>query len=60
MSGDTFDVSASFLSGMPIDRSIHIHTLSCGLSSVGTFARDTTWSVSVDIEGCVRLDAGVI
>ena len=32
---ETLDVSAGFLSGMPIDRSSHIQAPSCGLPSVG-------------------------
>ena len=31
MSGETLDVSAAFLSGMPIERSIHVRVLSNGL-----------------------------
>ena len=36
MSGETSDVSAAFLSGMPTDKSIRIRAPSCGLPSVGS------------------------
>ena len=48
MSSETFDVSAVFLSGMAIDRSIHIRTPSCSLPSVWRISKNTTHPTSTD------------